>query len=380
MELISAIKNEARRLGFQLVGVTTPDPPSHLQVYEQWLAAGHQAGMAWLGTEHNRQRRANPRLILPECQSILVVGMAYSSPPPTPPAKRGEIGCVASYAWGDDYHEVFPERLRAIVAFIETRVGHPVPNRWYTDTGPILERDLAQRAGLGWIGKNTCLINPRAGSYFLLAEILLGLELPPDEPFISDHCGSCRRCIEACPTSCILPNRTIDANRCISYLTIELKDAVPVDLRPQMGNWIFGCDICQQVCPWNQRFALLCEEPRFAPRPEVDGSSLKDELALAPQEFNRKFKGNPVKRTKRRGYLRNIAVALGNGQNPASIPALSQALADPEPLVRTHAAWALGQIGNQRARESLDQAGLVEPEESVKQEILAAQNKLNYLE
>ena len=205
--------------------------------------------MGWMGTGRNRQRRANPKLILPECQSILMLGIAYS-PAPQPPISRGD-GQVASYAWGDDYHDVLPERLQAIVTFIEAQVGHSVPNRWYTDTGPILEREIAQRAGLGWIGKNTCLINPNSGSYFLLAEIFLGIELPPDDPITSDHCGTCTRCIEACPTNCILPNRTIDANRCISYLTIEEKGPIPVDLRPQMGNWVFGCDVCQQVCPWN---------------------------------------------------------------------------------------------------------------------------------
>ena len=159
---------------------------------------------------------------------------------------------VASYALGDDYHDIIPPRLKLIVEFIEEQLGHPVPNRYYTDTGPILERDLAQRAGLGWIGKNSMLINPKAGSTFFLAEILLGIELEPDEAIITDHCGTCTRCLTACPTQCILPNRTLDARRCISYLTIELKDDIPEELRPLMKDWIFGCDICQQVCPWNQ--------------------------------------------------------------------------------------------------------------------------------
>jgi len=386
MDLKTALKNEAQRLGFQLVGVTTPDSPAHLDVYEEWLSAGYHGEMSWMGTERNRQRRTDPRLILPECQSILVLGIAYP-PSPTPfsddtPSTARErwkgqgVGRIASYARGDDYHDVLPERLRAIVAFIETQIGHPIPNRWYTDTGPILEREMAQRAGLGWIGKNTCLINPRAGSYFLLAEILLGIDLLPDEPITSDHCGTCTRCIEACPTACILPNRTIDANRCISYLTIELKEALPVDLREKIGNWVFGCDVCQQVCPWNQRFAIPFQETRFTPRPGVDRPFLEDELALSPQEFNRKYKGSPVKRTKHRGYLRNVAVALGNSQNPETIPILRQALNDPEPLVRAHAAWALGQIGDRQAKETLDQAWQTETDESVRQEILAAKNNL----
>jgi len=371
MSLKETIKSEARRLGFQLVGVTSPDPPAHLDVYEAWLDSGHHAGMSWMGTDRNRERRADPKLILSECKSILVLGIAFSQAPPIS-AHQKRDGVIASYAWGDDYHDVLPKRLQAIVAFIEAQVGHPVPSRWYTDTGPILERELAQCAGLGWIGKNTCLINPSAGSYFFLAEIFLGIELPLDAPVTNDHCGTCTRCIEACPTNCILPNRTIDATRCISYLTIEEKDSIPVDLRSQMGNWVFGCDVCQQVCPWNLRFASPSAEESFAPRPEVVSLSLRDELAFTPQEFNRKFKGNPVKRTKRRGYLRNIAVALGNAGDPDCIPSLTQALKDPEPLIRSHAAWALGQIGVPSVRQALADALKTETENLVQKEIQAA--------
>lgn len=368
------IKSEARRLGFQLFGVTTPKPPLHLEVYEGWLEAGHQAGMGWMGTERNRQRRADPKLILPECQSILVLGIAY---PPSYPVQLslGE-GSAASYARGDDYHYVLPDRLKTIVEFIEKQVGHTIPNRWYTDTGPILERELAQRAGLGWIGKNTCLINPDSGSYFLLAEILMEIKLPPDEAITSDHCGSCTRCIEACPTSCILPNRTIDANRCLSYLTIEEKGPIPLDLRPQIGNWVFGCDVCQQVCPWNLRFAASSSEERFAVKPERAQTILKDELALTPQEFNRKFKGSPIQRTKRRGYLRNVAIALGNIGDADSVPALIQALSDSEPLVRGHAAWALGQIGESSAQKRLEETQRIETDLFVLEEIRASLTQL----
>jgi epoxyqueuosine reductase len=374
MNLKTAIKTEAHRQGFQLVGVTTPNPPAHLDVYEHWLEVGHHAGMGWMATDRNRERRADPKLILPECQSVLVLGIAY---PPSPhDSGNGNEGKIASYAWGDDYHNVLPERLQAIVRFIEAQVGQPVPNRWYTDTGPILERELAQRAGLGWIGKNTCLINPKAGSYFLLAEILLGLELQPDDPIASDHCGSCTRCIEACPTDCILPNRTIDANRCISYLTIEEKGAIPPDLRSDIGDWVFGCDICQQVCPWNLKFATPTKEAHFMPSPGRAHPDLEGELELSPQAFNRKFKVSPVKRTKRRGYLRNITIALGNRSNPDTIPALLQALDDFEPLIRIHAAWALGKIGGEQGYRALIQKLSTEENASVQAEIQIALSNL----
>ncbi|MBU4224474.1 MAG: tRNA epoxyqueuosine(34) reductase QueG [Chloroflexi bacterium] len=347
--LAQPIKTEARRLGFDLAGITTPDPPPHWSVYENWLAMGRHARMAYLADERARTLRLDPRRILSECRSILVLGIRYSSPNLHSPL--GFEGGIASYAWGEDYHLVLPERLRTLVAFIETQAGHPIPNRWYSDSGPILERDLAQRAGLGWIGKNTCLINPRLGSYFLLAEILLGIQLEPDPPFESDRCGTCTRCIQACPTQCILPDRTLDARRCISYLTIELEGDIPPNLRPLLDDWVFGCDVCQMVCPWN-RFAEPMGDPAFAPRPGVAHPDLAAELSLTPEAFSRKFKNSPVKRAKRGGYLRNVAVALGNAGDPAAAPALEQALHDPDPLVRSHAAWALERIRCNEKRDA----------------------------
>jgi epoxyqueuosine reductase len=373
--LTQAVKAEAHRLGFQLVGVTTPDPPTTYPTYTRWLDAGRQGEMHYLDREQARERRANPRRILPECRSILVLGLRYFSPSSVPETSPGgpPHGRVAAYAWGADYHDILPERLRALAAFIEAQVGQPVPNRWYTDTGPILERDLAQRAGLGWIGKNTCLIDPASGSYYLLAEILLGIDLEPDPPVTTDHCGTCTRCLDACPTACILPDRTIDARRCLSYLTIELKGPIPAELRPAVGSWVFGCDICQQVCPWNIRFAAPDGDPAFAPRPQVPTPELIRELeVLTPEAFNHKFKGSPVKRAKRRGYLRSVAVALGNQRAPGSVPALARALEDPEPLVRGHAAWALGQVGGPDARQALLEAVQSETDSWVQTEIQAA--------
>jgi len=343
VNLTQAIKNEAYRLGFSLAGITTPEQPPHTSVYESWLRLGRQASMEYLSGERALAARRDPRLLLPECKSILALAVRYPDPKSVPPELAKSAGRVAAYAWGADYHLVLPDRLRALVAFIEARAGAPVPNRWYTDTGPLLERELAQRAGLGWIGKNTCLINPQEGSYFLLAEILLGIELDPDRPFPADRCGTCTRCIDACPTQCILPDRTLDAGRCISYLTIENKAENPPDLRGQTGNWVFGCDVCQTVCPWN-KFAGARYDPAFAPRSGVPNPDLSVEIGLTPEEFNKKFRDSSVLRAKGRGYRRNVAVALGNAGRPEAIPALEQAAHDPEPLVREHAGWALGKL------------------------------------
>ena len=351
-DLKERIKDKARQLGFVLVGVTTPEPPPHFSTFESWLAQGQHGTMDYLADERSRTRRADPREILPECKSILVLATPYMPPSPTraersaseDEADRGVRGegeaRVASYAWGADYHDILPARMKELVQFIEQQVGGPIKNRYYTDTGPILERDLAQRAGIGWIGKNTCLINPKQGSYFLLSEILLDLALEPDLPIVTDHCGTCTRCITACPTQCILPNRTLDARHCISYLTIELKDDIPTDLRPLIGDWAFGCDICQMVCPWN-RFAVE-GDPAFGT--QSPSRSLTDELEITSQEFNQRFKQTPIQRAKRRGYLRNVAVALGNTADWHALPVLNNALQDQEPMVREHAKWALEEI------------------------------------
>jgi len=358
VSLTHEIKAEAQRLGFALAGITSPEAPPHWPVFENWLAQGRHAGMAYLADERARARRREPRQILPGCKSILVLAARYPDPGNTgafeaaeAPADDGPHGRVAAYAWGTDYHLVLPERMKALAAFIEARLGHAVAHREYTDTGPLLERDLAQQAGLGWIGRNTCLINPRMGSYFFLAEMLLDLELDQDAPFQDDRCGTCTRCIDACPTRCILPDRTLDAGRCISYLTIELKESIPVELRSSIGSWVFGCDVCQQVCPWN-RFTDGRVDPAFGPRPGVPAPALVPEIALTPDAFNRKFKDSPVQRTRRQGYQRNLAVALGNAGDPASVPALARAAGDPQPLVNECAAWALEKITGSRSAGS----------------------------
>ena len=286
-------------------------------------------------------RRADPHLVMEECKSIITLGARY--PFPKPGVHNAQKGKIAAYAMVEDYHHILPQKLRQLCEFIERETGHSFPYRVYTDTGPLLERDLAQRAGLGWIGKNTCLINPEIGSSFFLCEILLGIELRPDSPFTTDRCGTCQRCIDACPTSCILPDRTIDAGRCISYLTIENKGEIPIELRPRMGDWTFGCDICQEVCPWNERVETP-EECLFPPTPGIHPLDLVSELSLTAREFNQKYKTSPILRARRGGYLRNVSVVLGNQKDPASITPLEKASRDEDARIMVHARWALDQI------------------------------------
>jgi epoxyqueuosine reductase len=373
-DLKQAIKQHAYQKGFSLAGITTSEVLPHADVFETWIELGRHGEMTYLDTPRSRACRPHPDLLLPECRSVLVLGMHYPPPPKMVTKTHHELrhqGKVAAYARGEDYHETLPRRLRMMLDFIEEQVGHLVPNRWYADTGPLLERELAQRAGLGWIGKNTCLISPAGGSYFLLAEILLGMELEPDQPFSADRCGTCSRCITACPTGCILPDRTLDARRCIAYLTIELKGSIPLELRPLMGGWVFGCDVCQQVCPWN-RFANAEVDsevtPLISPTPH-----LLEELIMSASDFNHRYRHSPIRRAKRRGYLRSIAVALGNLGLPEAVAPLAYALEeDPEPLVRSHAAWALGQIGGTPARQALERAAQDEADLQVKIEVQSA--------
>lgn len=327
--------------------------------------------MDWIAAERSLERRSDPRAILPECKSILVLGSPY-------PAPKGNIkgGNIASYALNQDYHDVLGKRLQQLVDAIEAWVGGPIPNRWYVDTGPILEKELAMRAGLGWIGKNTTLINREHGSYFLISEILLGLDIVTDLPVTDSFCGSCTSCLDTCPTGALREPYTLDANRCISYLTIEHREEIPLELRPLMGDWIFGCDICQVVCPWNKPGAessIILEE--LLPSEEVVNINLVEELSLSQAEFSARFKGSPVKRTKRRGYLRNVAVALGNQKNTDGVMALGTALRDDEPLLRAHAAWALGEIGGESAARALKERLNQEEDPSVAMEIQGALKK-----
>jgi epoxyqueuosine reductase len=371
-ELTRLIKEEAYKLGFALAGITTPDPPDHLDQFTSWLALGYHGAMEWIAGDDSRVKRAHPLMIMPECQSILVLAIPYPHP-------RGNLhgGNIAAYALNQDYHLVLEKRLQLLVQQLERWVGAPVPNRWYTDTGPILEKELARRAGLGWIGKNTLLINRENGSYFLLAEILLGIELLPDLPHAESFCGSCTRCLETCPTGALVAPYILDAGRCTSYLTIENREEIPLDLRSRMGDWVFGCDICQLVCPWNKpgaEFTGILEE--LQPREELVELDLIAELKLTQDEFSARFRGSPIKRAKRRGFLRSIAVALGNREEADAVPALTSALEDEEELVRGHAAWALGRIGGSLSRQALEAAAQKENHPAVRDEINRALERI----
>jgi epoxyqueuosine reductase len=339
-DLTRDVKREALRMGFSLVGVADPSPSAHAARYRDWLVQGYHAEMGYLARPDAVEKRIDPRALMPEVRSIVVVGMNYY--PGEFPPSTGCRGRVSRYAWGADYHDVMMEMLSQLADRIAAQVGAPVAHRAYVDFGPLMERELAQRAGLGWFGKNTNLIHPALGSYVFLGELLLGLELEPDTPFAGDRCGSCTACLDACPTGALVAPRVLDARRCISYLTIEHREAIPESLRPPMGDWVFGCDVCQEVCPWNRRFARP-EEP-FVLDPARSTLDLIELLALDEHAFRARFQDTPLWRPRRAGLLRNAVVVLGNLGAPAAILALERARLDENPLVAEHAAWALGQI------------------------------------
>jgi epoxyqueuosine reductase len=364
-DLKTALNRKAQELGFSLFGVTPADPLDGAAFYARWIAMGFAGEMDYL--KRNIDKRGDLTKIVPGARSVICLGMEYLQP--SPEDFSTTEGRFASYARGDDYHELIKERLFEFWDFIRSKVKD-VSGRVYVDTAPVLERELAQRAGIGWIGKNTCIINKHRGSYFFLSEIVSTLELPSDEP-ATDHCGNCTKCIDACPTNAFPRPYVMDASRCISYLTIEHKSSIPEDLRPKMGNWIFGCDICQDVCPWNKR-ASFSQEPDYESREGFDKPPLIEWMQLDKEQFNQKFRGNPAKRPKRRGLLRNVAIALGNSGDQLSIPALILALRDEEPLIRSHAAWGLGQLGGDSAHKALLEQREHENDISVMEEIDSA--------
>lgn len=361
MTFTDRIKAQAHTLGFDLVGVTPAASPAYEDAYADWLARGFAGEMTYMA--RYVEKRRHPGHVLPGARSLIVVAMNYRASDAETIPDDQPLGVIARYARGRDYHDVMTARLEELLTFIRSEAGCPVQGKVYVDTGPILEREFAVLAGLGWFGKHSNLINKRLGSWLLLGEILLDVELAYDRPTTA-HCGTCTRCIEACPTEAIVEPYVVDARRCISYLTIELKGAIPDEFRTGMGNRIFGCDDCQDVCPWNRR-APVTGEPDFFPRQSADAPGLIELLRMTPDDFRTRFKGSPIKRAKRRGLLRNTAVALGNTGDPQAIPPLVEALHDEEPLIRGHAAWALGQLGGDRARQALAEATEQERETAV---------------
>jgi epoxyqueuosine reductase len=377
MRLEDRIKKRALELGAGVVGITRISEPGvdlDRGRLRHWLAGGFAGEMAYLG--RNEERRADPRLSLPGARSLLAAGFDYG-PGGEPFARNpgdgpaiSSVGRVARYARGRDYHRVIPKRLEKLLAFI--REHAPGANgRVYVDTGPVLERAWASRAGLGWVGKHSLLLRQSGGSWFLLGVLLLDIELEADEP-APDRCGECRRCLDACPTGAIIRPYTVDSRRCISYLTIELRTVIPRPLRPLVGDHIFGCDVCQDVCPWN-RHAAATKLDDFHPREELMETPLAEWLELDEDEFRRRFAGSPIARAKRDGFLRNVCVALGNtGEPPAVNPLRRALLEDISAMVRAHAAWALGRIGGDGARSALEDAARNETDDGVGEEIRGA--------
>jgi len=334
-EIKNALILKARSLGFDDCRVAPARPAAHRDLYEQWVAEGKHGDMAWMA--RNVERRSDPRVVLPGAQSVIVFALNYyqgQSPQSSRPAYQ-----IARYAWNDDYHDLIEKKLRALEDFLSTHGG---TQRRYVDTGPVLERDFASEAGLGWGGKSTMQIHRQLGTWFFLAEILTTLDLPADTP-AKDMCGKCTRCIDACPTQAITAPRRMDARRCISYLTIESKGSIPLEFRHAIGDRIYGCDACLDACPWN-RHAQESREATFQARATVFSKSLRDFLALTDEEFRSLFAKSPIKRIKRPAFLRNVCVALGNVGTPDDLSALAIASADPHPLIAEHAQWAMQEI------------------------------------
>jgi epoxyqueuosine reductase len=337
----------ARELGFDSCRVAPCAPPPHAAEFRNWLQEGAAGEMSYMG--RGEEKRCNPQKVLPGARSVIVVALNYFQGDTIRRSQTLTTGKIARYAWGDDYHNLIATKLDKIDNFLRQFGGR---QKCYVDTGPILERDYAAQAGIGWHGKSTMLIDPRLGTWFFLGEILTTLELPPDSPQ-RDRCGTCERCITACPTGAITAPHRLDARRCISYLTIELKGSIPLELRPLIGNRIFGCDDCLNACPWN-RFAQASRETAFSARRSTTGMELREYLKLNDAEFRSLFRNSPIKRVKRRGFLRNVCIALGNVGDLSDLPALECAAADPEPLIAEHAAWAITRI-HQRCQTGASQ-------------------------
>lgn len=362
MSLKAELVERARALGFEKVGVARVGGLERAPFYREWIAEGRHGEMSWLA--EGVDRRLDPAKFLPGAKSVVCVAKNYyhDRPPATDPSR----GVVSRYAWGQDYHEWLMERLRTLEGWMKERGAAA---RVTVDTGAVLEKPWAERAGIGWQGKHSNVLTEDLSSWVFLGVLVTDAELEADAP-AEDRCGGCVSCIEACPTGAIVAPYVVDARKCISYLTIEQAGPIPRELRPKLGNLIFGCDLCQDVCPWNSH-AKVAPEAEFHPREDLAAPRLVELLALTEEEFASRFKSSPLRRAKRRGFLRNVCVALGNSGDRTAIPALQRALADPEPLIRQHAAWALGRLGG---RAELQARLPVERDPGVVEEIRAAMN------
>ena len=359
-------KEEAQRLGFELVGISPVKLPPHEESFAEWLRRGLSGELEYM--KRTEELRRDPHRLVPWAVSIISVGMNYQTSFPRPvTASQQPKGWISRYAWGDDYHKLIKDRLNSLLDTIQGICNSPVEGKVFVDSGPVLEREYAGIAGIGWIGKNTHLISPQRGSWFFLGELFLSIPLAYDQA-IRDRCGQCDLCLKACPTGAFVGPYVLDARRCISYLTIELKGFIPRHLRPLIGNHIFGCDICQEICPYNVK-SQPTGEGAYAPRAGLYAPALIPLLSLNADEFQLRFHGSPILRAKRKGLLRNIAVALGNSKSSEALPALIRALDDEEALVRGHVAWALGRIGLQNGISALEKRLLVEKDPTVRMEI-----------
>lgn len=369
--LTRSIKQKALDIGFDLVGVSPVDSFPENQFYKEWLARGFAGEMDYM--ERNREKRENVKNILPNANSIISCGLNYNAPYPYSIDENDKRrGWIARYAWGEDYHEIMKEKLTQLEGFVRESAPEEVTSRTYVDTGPVLERVYGKYSGIGWFGKNTCLINQKIGSWIFLGEIITNLELDYDSP-VSDRCGTCTMCIDACPTDALREPYILDSNLCISYLTIELKGNVPLELREKMGNNIFGCDICQDVCPWNRR-AKESDHPSFLPKEELYYPGLSSLSHLTSDGFRNLFKKSPIKRAKRKGFLRNVMIAVGNSGDSGLIPFVKKALNDEEPIVRAHAAWALWRLQGSDSQDTLSKHIDSEIDPMVREEIVSILN------
>ena len=345
------VKDRARELGFELAGVAPAETTLESLFYPQWLERGFHGEMSYLEGRRGAMR-ADPRTLLPSARSVICVGAVYNSGGPySTEFESSEQGWVSRYGWGEDYHEVLRQRLRALADWIRDQYGRDVQCKVCVDTSPLLERAYGRRAGLGWIGKNSCLIDERRGSWFFLGEILTSVEFAPDAE-APDRCGTCRRCIDACPTDALVetdapdgPQYALDSRLCIAYWTVELRGPIPEEQREAVGHHLFGCDICQDVCPWNNpQRAAVTDDPAF--QPMNSEPSLEDLAGLSEEEFNTRFSGTPIERSRYTGFLRNVAVTMGNSGNPHFREALEQMARAPDQVVREHAQWALQRLGS----------------------------------